>query len=370
MENCIMEDVKLVLDEFNLKGELVDYSLFGSGHINVTYIATYNCDGEVKHYILQRVNTNVFKNIDNLMNNVFAVTSYLRKIIEENGGDKSRETLHFIKTVNGEKYCRLNDYCYRLYRFVDKSTSYDAVDSAEVFKKSGIAFGKFQKYLSDFPAETLNEIIPNFHNTIWRFNNEFMPAVEADSCGRCADCEKEIEFVKARKSDCERLVNLLAEGKLPVRVTHNDTKLNNVLFDEESDDAICVIDLDTVMPGLALYDFGDSIRFGANTAVEDEADLSKVSLSLEYFKAYAEGFLSQAGKSLNQCEIDNLAFAAKLMTFECGMRFLTDFIQGDTYFKTAYPEHNLVRAKNQLALVADMESKMDNMEEIIRNVEY
>ena len=177
--------------------------------------------------------------------------------------------------------------------------------------------------------------------------------------------QAEIQFIKDRKADTHRLSDLASAGQLPLRVTHNDTKLNNVLFDATAGEAICVIDLDTVMPGLAHYDFGDSIRFGANTAAEDEADLSKVSLDLEYFGAYAKGFLSQAGESLTQTEIDQLAFSAKLMTFECGMRFLTDYLNGDTYFKTAYPEHNLVRARNQFALVADMERKMDQMEALI-----
>ena len=212
------------------------------------------------------------------------------------------------------------------------------------------------------------QTIPHFHDTLWRYENEFLPAVENDAAGRVNTCRDEIKFVTDRKDDTRVLVDLISEGKLPLRVTHNDTKLNNVMFDKDTRQCVCVIDLDTVMPGLALYDFGDSIRFGANTAAEDEADLSKVSLNLDYFAAYAKGFLSEAGESLNACEKDNLAFAAKLMTFECGMRFLTDYLNGDTYFKTAYPEHNLVRAKNQFKLVADMESKMDKMQEIIKSI--
>lgn len=366
-----MENINNILEQFKFKGDLVDCEVFGSGHINVTYLATYLVDGITKQYIIQKVNTNVFKDIDSLMDNVFAVTSYLRNIIRENGGDSSRETLHFIKTYDDKKYYKDSDgSCYRAYRFVDRSISHDSVDSAEVFKKSGIAFGRFQKYLSDFPAETLNETIPNFHNTIWRYENEFIPALEKNASGRADTCQEEIEFVKARKADCSRLVDLINSGDLPLRVTHNDTKLNNVMFDEDTDDAICVIDLDTVMPGLALYDFGDSIRFGANTCAEDEKDTDKVAIDLDYFKAYAEGFLSEAGGSFNQCEIDNLAFSAKLMTFECGMRFLTDYINGDTYFRTAYPEHNLVRARCQFALVADMERKMEEMEKIISDIKY
>jgi hypothetical protein len=364
-----MEDVKYILDSFKFSGDLVDCKIFGSGHINVTYIATY-MDGNVeKKYVVQKVNTNVFKNIDSLMNNVFAVTSFLREKIKQNGGDPNRETLHYIKTVDGGKYFKdTNGDCYRAYRFVDNSKSCDSVDSAEIFEKSGIAFGRFQRYLSDFPAETLTETIPHFHDTIWRFENEFIPAVEKDLIGRAKTCQAEIDFVISRKNDCSKLVDLIKSGDLPLRVTHNDTKLNNVMFDEDTNDAICVIDLDTVMPGLALYDFGDSIRFGANTCAEDEVDTSKVAIDLDYFKAYARGFLSEAGESFNQCEIDNLAFSAKLMTLECGMRFLTDYLNGDTYFKTNYPDHNLVRARSQFALVKDMESKMNEMENIIKSL--
>ncbi|MCC8016290.1 MAG: aminoglycoside phosphotransferase family protein, partial [Clostridiales bacterium] len=344
--------------------------IFGNGHINTTYLAAYNDNGNLRKYVVQKVNTTVFKDIDKLMDNIFSVTSYLRKEIKKNGGDEDRETLHFIRTKSGDKYYKTEsgDY-YRAYIFVSDSVSYNSVDSAEIFKTSGVAFGKFQKMLSDFPANTLFEIIPDFHNTQKRYNNEFMPAVENDLSGRLNTCTDEIDFVKQRKSYCSRLVDLADLGKLPVRVTHNDTKLNNVMFDEKSGNAVCVIDLDTVMPGLALYDFGDSIRFGANTADEDEPDISKVSINLEYFKAYAQGFLSQAGNSLNQCEKDNLAFSALLMTFECGMRFLTDYLNGDTYFKIDYPTHNLVRAKNQFALVSDMEKHMDEMNNIIKNID-
>lgn len=364
-----MEELKNILDQFDFKGELISCELFGSGHINSTFLATYNDNDKIRRYVVQKVNSNVFKNIDGLMENIFSVTSYLRKRIKEYGGDENRETLHFIRTKDGQTYYKdANGDCYRAYIFVSDSVSYNSVDSPELFAQSGIAFGKFQKLLSEFPADTLYETIPDFHNTAKRYDNEFLPAVEKNASGRAENCVDEIQFVKDRKSYCPVLVDLQNEGKIPVRVTHNDTKLNNVMFDDNSIKAICVIDLDTVMPGLALYDFGDSIRFGANTAEEDEADLSKVSLNLEYFEAYAKGFLSQAGDSLNQAEKDNLAFACILMTFECGMRFLTDYINGDVYFKTAYPEHNLVRAKNQFALVADMEKHLDEMKEIIKKL--
>lgn len=361
--------IENVLDSFKFKGNLEEFERFGSGHINVTYLAKYNENGKIRLYVVQKINTNVFKDIDALMANIFAVTDYLRDKIKENGGNPHRETLHFIKTADGDTYYRdENGDCYRAYRYVENSKSCDSCDTAEVFGKSGGAFGKFQKYLSAFPATTLNETISNFHNTIWRFENEFMPAVEADKLSRAQSCKDEIDFVMSRKADCSRLTDLIEKGELPIRVTHNDTKLNNVLFDDESDEAICVIDLDTVMPGLALYDFGDSIRFGANTCAEDEKDTDKIAINLDYFKAYAKGFLSQAGESFTQAEKDNLAFSAKLMTLECGMRFLTDYLNGDVYFRTAYDDHNLVRAKDQLALVADMERHMDEMEEIIRNL--
>lgn len=361
-----METITDILKKFKFNGELIDCSVFGSGHINVTYLAVFNDEGKENKYIIQKINPNVFKNIEKLMDNIFAVTSYLRSEIRKAGGDENRETLHYIKTVDDEKFYVADDGSYyRAYIFVSNSVSYNSVDNSDLFRQSGVAFGKFQKLLSDFPADTLYETLPEFHNTKHRYETEFLPAVNANLSGRKDTCLGEIAFVTEREKYCSHLVDLIAEGKLPLRVTHNDTKLNNVIFDKDSNKAICVIDLDTVMPGLALYDFGDSIRFGANTAVEDEKDLSKVSISLEYFKAYADGFLSQAGSSLNECEIDNLAFASLLMTFECGMRFLTDYLNGDTYFKTAYPEHNLVRAKNQFALVADMEKHMDEMKAII-----
>lgn len=366
-----MENIDEILNHFDFKGELVNYSVYGSGHINTTYLVTYNDNGNICKYIVQNINPNVFKNIEKLMDNVFSVTSYLRKGIRENGGDENRETLHFIKTTDGAKFYKTEDgHYYRAYIFVEDSVGYNSAESAEMFGKSGVAFGKFQKLLADFPADTLFETIPDFHNTLKRYNTEFLPAVENNLSGRKNNCLDEIEFVTSRKAYCSRFVDMIEKGLLPIRVTHNDTKLNNVLFDEKTDDAICVIDLDTVMPGLALYDFGDSIRFGANTASEDEKDLSKVSVNLDYFEAYAKGFLSQAGASFVQNEIDNLAFASILMTFECGMRFLTDYLNGDTYFKTAYDDHNLVRAKDQFALVADMEKHLDEMEQIIKNLKY
>ena len=358
----INREIKNITSAFVLEDNLTECVPYGSGHINDTYRLTY---GTGKHYILQKMNRSIFTKPVELMENVSGVTAWLKKKIQENGGDVERETLNLVMTKDGLPYYVDEDGEYwRVYLFIENATCYDMVKDEEDFYQSAVAFGHFQRLLADYPAETLHETIVNFHNTVDRLD-KFKTAVEKDICHRAADVEKEIQFVLDRTELAHVLCDMQDQGKLPLRVTHNDTKLNNVLFDATAGEAICVIDLDTVMPGLAHYDFGDSIRFGANTAAEDEADLSKVSLDLEYFGAYAKGFLSQAGESLTQTEIDQLAFSAQLMTFECGMRFLTDYLNGDTYFKTAYPEHNLVRARNQFALVADMERKMDQMEALI-----
>lgn len=364
-----IDTIKYVINQFDFKGEFIDVDEFGSGHINKTYIVRFNTpDGERK-YVLQKLNSNVFKNIDELMKNVFFVTSYLRGVIKSYGGDPDRETLHYIKTKDGQRfYTHTDNSYYRAYIFVRDSISFNTADTPEVFKSSGQAFGKFQRLLADFDVDSISETIPHFHDTYWRYENEFLPAVERNLSGRLDTCITEVEKVKSYSGIMNKLTSMIETGELPIRVTHNDTKLNNVMFDKDSKQCVCVIDLDTVMPGLALFDFGDSIRFGASSAVEDEADLDKVYCKLDYFKAYAEGFLSEAGEAFNQAEKDNLAFASLLMTLECGMRFLTDYINGDTYFKTDYPEHNLVRARNQIKLVEDMDSKMDEMEEIIRNI--
>ncbi len=364
-----MEELREALGNFAFEGEFVSVKEFGSGHINKTYIAKYKKDDSEQKYVVQKVNNGVFKNVDELMDNVFAVTSYLRNVIRENGGDENRETLHFIKTNDGKKYYKCADGSfYRAYIFVKDSVSFDFAENANMFKSSGIAFGRFQRMLGDFDADSLYETIENFHNTKWRYENEFLPALEMDVMDRAKTCREEIEFIKARKDKMGVLVDLIDEKKLPLRVTHNDTKLNNVMFDEKTLECVCVIDLDTVMPGLALYDFGDAIRFGANTALDDEKDLSKVGVNLEYFKAFAEGFLGECGETLNQCEKDHLAFSAWLLTLELVMRFLTDYLNGDVYFKTHYSEHNLVRARNQMKLALSMEEHMNEMEEIIKAI--
>ena len=315
----------------------------------------------------KRISTEIFKNPEGLMNNVVGVTQHIaRKNAEMGVKWADRGTLNFIPCKNGKYfYLDENNNCWRVYKFVDDVYTCNSIDSAEVFSNAGVAFGEFQKLLADYDSSSLVETIPNFHNTACRFEN-LKIAMENNFSGRLCNVDEEIKFALARESDAHVLVDLIKADKLPLRVTHNDTKLNNILFDNTTNLGICIIDLDTVMPGLSLYDFGDSIRFGANTAAEDEKDLSKVSLSLELYEAYVKGYLSSAKDALTSLEKELLPFGAKMMTYECGIRFLTDYLDGDKYFHTDYADHNLVRARTQFALVADMEKKMDQMIEITK----
>lgn len=282
------------------------------------------------------------------------------------GGDPDRETLNVIKTKNGASYYEDENHNYfRMFLFIENTLCLEKVESAKDFYDSAVAFGNFQRMLADYPAHTLHETIPNFHNTPSRFA-DFKKAVERDPLGRSANAKPEIDFALARESDTSILTTLLEKGMLPLRVTHNDTKLNNILFDKDTRKALCIIDLDTVMPGLSLYDFGDSIRFGASTGAEDETDLDKVTLDLTLFETFVSGFLKGCGESLTEREIEMLPMGAKLMTYECGIRFLADYLEGDVYFKIHRENHNLDRARTQFKLVADMEKKWTDMEKIIR----
>ena len=294
------------------------------------------------------------------------VTSFLRERIIENGGDPERETLNVIPTKDGKPYFIDSEGEYwRCYKFIEDATSYDQVENPKDFYESAVAFGNFQRLLADYPAETLHETIPGFHDTKARFE-VFKKAVADDVCGRAASVEKEIAFYLAREDVACVFGDMLAKGEVPLRVTHNDTKLNNIMIDNETHKGICVIDLDTVMPGLAMNDFGDSIRFGASTAAEDEKDLDKVWCDMTLFDLYVKGFIEGCGGRLTKKEIEMLPMGAKVMTFECGMRFLTDYLQGDTYFKIHRENHNLDRARTQMKLVEDMEAKWETMNAIIK----
>ncbi len=363
MNNQIIEKI---LENFCDTGRFVSFTPIEAGHINTTVKVTCEKDGKEVNHLLQMINTHVFRNHVQLMDNVHAVTSFIKEKVIQNGGDCERETLYCKKTNDGQTfYVDEENKVWRLYNYVENSFSHNSIDSAEIFSKAGKAFGDFQRLLADFPMDGLYDTIPDFHNTAKRFNN-LRISIEKNLSGRAQQVQKEIEFAFDRREETYILTGKQAIGDLPTRVTHNDTKLNNILFDKDTNEPICIVDLDTVMPGLSVYDFGDAIRFGANTAAEDEKDLSKVSLDLNLYEHYVRGFLSSAGDSLTVEEIKCLPLGAKMMTFECGMRFLTDFIDGDVYFRTHYPEHNLDRCHTQFALVYDMERKYEQMQEITR----
>ena len=339
---------------------------FGAGHINETYAVYQGPEGgEEIRYILQRLNTAVFHQPEEVMQNIFGVTEFLRRHIRAQGGDPDRETLNYLKTKTGARcYWDSEGQPWRCYHFIENSFCYQSATTPQLFYNSAKAFGRFLCQLGDYPADTLHETIPHFHDTPSRLH-DLERAISRDILDRAKDASFEIAFIRDRAEECARLTGLLAKGALPLRVTHNDTKLNNVLFDETTREAICVIDLDTIMPGLALYDFGDSIRFGATTASEDEPDLTKVHFDLTLFGAYTRGYLETAGTVLTDTEKENLCWGAKIITLECGVRFLTDYLQGDTYFKTERPGQNLDRCRTQLKLVADMEAVWPQMQEIV-----
>ncbi len=343
---------------FVTSGNPVKCELFGHGHINKTYHITTDSGCE---YILQNINQYVFPEPVKVMENVSAVTNFLRSKDPE-----PTHAIHFLPTKDG-KYYHLDKtgLYWRMYDFIG-GFCLDAPESEEDFYQSALAFGRFQALLADFPAHTLHQTIPNFHNTVDRYRL-LRQSMEADPWGRLANVQEEISFIMKNEEQACSLQYLLEEGKLPLRVTHNDTKLNNVLLDKESRKALCVLDLDTVMPGLSLHDFGDSIRFGAATAAEDTQDLEKMGLDLHLFEVYTRGFLESA-TGLTDLEIRLLPMGAFVITLELGTRFLKDYLDGDRYFGVSYPEHNLVRARAQLKLAADMLYKMADMERIVASV--
>ena len=357
------EDLKKIVSHFQFGEAVASVEPYGNGHINDTYLVEAE-NGQ--RLILQRMNHTVFKNPVELMENIQNVTLYLRKKILENGGDPMRETLNVVPSEDGKAYYMDDEGEYwRIYYYIPDAFCYDQADTPELFAASGLAFGNFQRLLADYPAETLHETIEKFHDTRARFAR-FLEVVEADPCGRAAFVQKEIQFVLDHEDVANVFAKMQDAGGLPLRVTHNDTKLNNIMMDKKTGKGICVIDLDTVMPGLAMNDFGDSIRFGASTAEEDERDLSKVSCDMEYFQAYAEAFIRGCGGKLTEKEISLLPMGAKVMTFECGMRFLTDYLEGDVYFKIHRENHNLDRCRTQFKLVEDMEHKWDIVCNIVK----
>ena len=349
-----------VAAHFRFAGSLEDVRELTSGLINNSYRLTNRLpDGSARDYVLQQINTYVFKKPEQVMSNVERVTDHLRRKLTAAGEDPARRALRLIETVDGGTMYRDDaDRCWRAYDFICDAVAYDRAGTPEHFRQAGAAFGEFQRMLFDFPAGELYETIPGFHNTRQRFET-FRQAVAIDRAGRVKDLAREISFFLNREEMLCSIVKKIEQGELPLRVTHNDTKMNNVMLDAQTGKALCVIDLDTVMPGSALYDYGDAVRFGASTAAEDEEDLRKVSLDMAYFRAFTDGFVSQVRGALTEEEIRLLPLGVEVLTGELAMRFLTDYIDGDLYFKTSRPDHNLIRARAQMRLLEDVEEKYD-----------
>ena len=353
-----------IASHFCLNGTPVSVKELTAGNINTTYRLDMGTEPDAPSYVLQRINTGAFRDPVALMENVRRVTSHIRAGLEAEGRSVDRRVLCFAKADNGTFLYTApagtaGEGTWRAYRHVDDATAYDRLDSPAPFYEAGRGFGEFQTRLADFPADELTETIPHFHDTPYRYET-FLRSVETDRAGRAAEVAEEIEFVRSRRRMMGSIVDRLASGELPLRVTHNDTKVNNVLIDNQTGHALCVIDLDTVMPGSSLYDYGDAIRFGACTTAEDEKDISKIDLDMTLFEAFTRGFVEMAG-NLTREELLLLPLGALVLTCELAMRFLTDYLDGDVYFKTRYPGHNLVRTRAQMQLLRKMEEKYDDM---------
>ena len=358
--------LQAALGAFDFGGEVVGAVRYGMGHINDTFcVHTQPGEDPCRRFILQRISSGAFHHPDQLMENIVGVTSFLSKEIAAAGGDPARETMQVVPTKDGKSfYADAEGGAWRVYPFIEDTVCLQAAETPELFEASAFAFGNFQRMLKDYPADTLYVTIPHFHDTEDRLR-KLKAAVAADVMGRVKDVQPELDFVAAREADCSVALQALRDGKLPLRVTHNDTKLNNVLIDRESGKGICVIDLDTVMPGLSINDFGDSIRFGANHSAEDERDLSKVNFDISLFDVYTRGYLEGAAGALTDAELDYLPWGAKLMTLECGIRFLTDYLEGDHYFRTHREGQNLDRCRTQFKLVSDYEKQWDDMKAVV-----
>lgn len=373
--DTLMDVIPEVLNAFNLPGYACARR-YGSGHINDTFLlekaegsgSGSEPGGRPTACILQRINRSVFVHPEEVAENVWKITRYLQDTIRKAGGDPARETLTVYPAVDGKPYATdRSGEVWRLVQFISDSMSYEIADTPELFAASGEAFGHFQYLLRDFDVTSLTETIPDFHNTPKRLQH-FEEAVRRDAAGRAAAVSREIEEIRRRSSDCGKLTEQIRSGALRRSVAHNDTKLNNVLFDRHTERPLCVIDLDTVMPGLTAYDFGDSIRFGANHNLEDERDLEKVGFDIRLYEAYAEGFLRGSGAIFSDPELESLAWGARVITLEQAIRFLTDYLEGDCYYHTQREGQNLDRTRVQLKLLQGMEARFDQMRRILKQV--
>ena len=365
----VYNQIKNVLQHFRFEGRYSHVEELVSGNVNNTYHLYYVCpDGHMEEYVLQQINTYAFKQPEQVMSNIVRVTQYLREKLESDGESAENRVLTCIPTKDGDyMYCDSQNRYWRAYLYIRHAVAYDRVEKPEHFYETGRAFGEFQRMLSDFPAGELYETIPHFHDTRRRFYT-FVAAVAEDKAGRVAELEHEIDFFFDRRKMMSSVVNKIESGEIPLRVTHNDTKINNIMIDADSGRAVCVIDLDTVMAGSALYDYGDAVRFGACTAAEDEPDTSRIHLDLDLFRQFTAGFLAGVGNQLTDEEIRCLPLGLKVITCELAMRFLTDYIDGDLYFKVNSPQHNLIRARAQMKLLEDIEGKYDQLCAIINGL--
>lgn len=362
---AIDERLQQICQIFQLPGTYSGHTKVPSGNINDTYLVTCQ-DGTTKRsYMAQRVNIYVFKEPLKIMHNIDLVSRHISQKLGDFADD--RHMLQFYSTASGQSYCLLDDEFWRVSKYIEDATAYDISENPAIIRAVGTAFGRFQRQLSDLDVSQLETTIPNFHNTELRLQTLFDHVAE-DPCGRVAEAQAEIDYIAAMRERCCELDRLLKQGELPLRATHNDTKINNVMLDNATNEPLAVIDLDTVMPGLSVHDFGDAIRAAANTAREDEPDLSLVGLDLARYQAFTEGFISETADCLSQKELDCMALGALTITIELASRFLDDYLTGDLYFRPAYEGHNLVRARCQLQLAKDMAQKMPQMEAIVAKI--
>lgn len=363
----MQHNVREIASHFDIWGDFLWYERYGSGHINDTYLIVFNQAGYQVRYILQRINTSIFKKPEELMENIARVLDYCKRQLAGRK-DATRRSLTLLGTTDNKTYYTdAEGNAWRAYLFIERARTYDVLESPRFAYEAAKAFGSFQRLLAGLPGERLHEVIPNFHNTPSRLA-DFDKALAEDKLGRSASAKAEIEFVQKHRDMAGVFVDLLEKGEIPERVTHNDTKINNVMLDDETGEGVCVIDLDTIMPGVSLYDFGDLVRTSVSPAAEDERDLSKVQARMEMFEALAKGFIEGFGGCLTPKEIELMPFSGELITFEIGIRFLTDYLQGDTYFKTHREGHNLDRCRTQFTLVQRLMDHEDEMKKIVADV--
>jgi N-acetylhexosamine 1-kinase len=346
-------EINKIINEFDLGSDLKEYRPIGNGHINTTLLFITK---DEKKYILQEINTVAFKDVDGLMSNIYGVTNFLR--------EKGQRSLEVIKTKNNKLYFKDNNRYYRVYKFIDSAVTYEGIDDLNIVYKASKAFGKLHKTLKEYDASLLVETIPHFHDTEKRYQ-DFLNAVKEDKYNRVNTCLKEIEFFKKHSNEYSKVVNGIKEGKIANAVTHNDPKINNVMFDKNSGELVAVIDLDTIMPGSYLYDFGDAIRSLFTGEYEDSRDLSKINVRYDVFEVYVKGYLEEMKNSLTECEKSLLSFSVFLLASEIAMRFLEDYLKGDIYFHTDYPEHNLIRARTQIKLADEIYNSFDKLDTIV-----